>query len=532
MPAEYDAIVVGSGHNGMITAAYLARAGARVAVFERRPVVGGAVCTQEDLIPGWKIDVGSSAHVMIHQTPVLRELQLDRWGLEYIEMDPFAFYPARDGKPPILFWKDVAKTCASIARVSPRDAEAYARFVDAWGALNERVFQAFLAPPTLPNLAANLMGGSLKGSDRIDMVRLLLAPYQQLVLETFEDESVRTAILWLAAQSGPPPHEAGNGDFAGWHAMYHRSGMKRAKGGSGALTQALKRRILADGGDVFEDAPVAQILTDTAGRRVTGVELENGSRYEAGAVVAACHILTTVRTLLSRTTLPDGLRERVEHLRIGNGFGMIVRCATSGLPRYEGVPCDARGVSPAHHGLQLLCGSRGILDAAYADYLGGRTPARPVPLAMTFSAIDPTLAPEGRHTLFVWGQYHPYEMTTGENWDAIAEREADKLLAEVDRFAPGTSDLVLDRYIQTPLSIERLHGMHRGNVMHLEMTIDQMFCFRPTPALSGYTTPIAGLFLTGSSTHPGGGVWGASGYNTARVMLASGETWRRPRAVI
>jgi phytoene dehydrogenase-like protein len=230
--------------------------------------------------------------------------------------------------------------------------------------------------------------------------------------------------------------------------------------------------------------------------------------------------------------LPAALRHKVDHLRIGNGFGMIVRCATSALPRYEGVPCDARGVSPAHHGLQLLCGSRSLLDDAYGDWLACRPPTRPIPLAMTFSAIDPTLAPAGRHTLFVWGQYHPYELRNGEDWDSIAEREADKLLAEVDRFAPGTSASVLDRYIQTPLGIERLHGMHRGNVMHLEMTIDQMFCFRPTHEMAGYRTPIAGLYLTGSSTHPGGGVWGASGYNTARVMLGESETWRLPGASI
>lgn len=522
---DFDVIVVGSGHNGLITAAYLAQAGQRVAVFERRPIVGGAVCTQTDLIPGYRIDVGSSAHVMIHQTPVLEELELAKWGLEYIEMDPWAWYPGRKGEPSLSFYRDVGRTCESIAQVSPKDAKAYARFCEAWGGLNERVFKAFLRAPTLPNLAMNLLSGQVRGQDRMNMVRLLMAPYGQLVHETFEHESVRTAILWLAAQSGPPPHEPGNGDFAGWHAMYHRSGMKRARGGSGALTQALKARILADGGAVFEDAEIDRILTDATGKRVTGVEVRSGDTYGARAVVAACHIRTTIDQLLRDAPLDGALRQRSQHLRIGNGFGMIVRCAMSGLPEYPGEPMDARGVSPAHHGLQLLCESRQVLDAAYGDYLAGRTPERPVPLAMTFSALDPTLAPPGRHTLFVWGQYHPYELSTGEHWDAIAEREADKLLAEVDRFAPGTSGKVIDRYIQTPLQIERLHGMHRGNVMHLEMTLDQMFCFRPMPELSSYRMPIRGLYLTGSSTHPGGGVWGASGHNTAKLMLSERRAW-------
>ncbi len=521
---DFDVIVVGSGHNGLISAAYLARAGMRVAVFERRQIVGGAVCTEDDLIPGYRIDTGSSAHVMIHQTPVLRELELDKYGLEYIEMDPFAFYPGNDGHPSLYFYRDVEKTVESIARISPRDAESYRRFVQAWGELNEKVFQVFLNSPTPFNIMTRLARGSLRGTDRVEMVRQLMSPYGQLVTEWFEHESVRTAILWLAAQSGPPPGEVASGDFAGWHSMYHRSGMHRARGGSGALTQALKRRILADGGSIFEGAPVDRILTENG--RATGVELEKGDRYGARAVLAACHVQTTVSRLLRDAELPSALRQRVGNLRVGNGFGMIVRCAMSGLPIYPDEPVDAEGVSPAHRGLQLLCPSRQAIDDAYADYARGRPPTRPVPLAMTFSAIDSTLAPKGKHTLFVWGQYHPYELRNGEDWDSIAEREADKLLASVDRFAPGTREKVIDRVIQTPLDIERRFGMLRGNVMHLEMSLDQMFTFRPTPELSGYRMPLLGLYLTGASTHPGGGVWGASGYNAARVMLRDRRKWK------
>ncbi len=538
---SYDALIVGSGHNGMICAAYLAQAGHRVAVFERREIVGGAVCTQDNLIPGYQIDVGSSAHIMIHQTPVIRELGLDRYGLEYIEMDPWGFYPVPGTSDGLFFYRSVEKTCDSIAQFSKRDAAAYREFVEAWGSLNEGVFSAFLKPPTPANLARATFGRSLGGSNRIDMVRKLMGPYGQLVRETFESPHLQNAILWLAAQSGPHPSEIASGDFAGWHSMYHRSGMKRAKGGSGALTQALKRHILDHGGEVYENAPVARIDTCQRRRkdRVKGITLEDGRTFEAPAVVAACHIVTTVEKLLKDAPLPDRIRHGVRHLRIGNGFGMIVRCAMDGLPPYPQIANAPRaGIlanvgdlpsapSACHTGLQLLMPSSAALDAAYADYLAGRPPEKPVPLGMSFSSIDPTLAPPGKHTLFIWGQYHPYELSNGENWDAIADREADKLIAAVDAYAPGTRDLVNDRFVQTPLQIERMHGLLRGNVMHLEMSFDQMFLFRPVPELAAYRVPsLEGLYLTGASTHPGGGVWGASGHNAAKLMLREKRRWR------
>lgn len=522
-----DVAVVGSGHNGLICAAYLAQAGLKVGVFERQDRVGGAVQTRGDLLPGYQIDVGSSAHVMIHQTPLLRELELEKFGLEYLEMDPWAFapVPGHPGKA-IKFYRSVERTCASIAEISPRDARAYREFCEAWGELNEGVFAAFLKAPTPLNLASSMFGRSLKGRNRMHMLRLLMAPYGQLVCETFEHEALRTAILWLAAQSGPPPFEGASGDFAGWHPMYHRSGMKRPRGGSGELTQALQRRLLADGAEVRVNAEVDAILCDAAGR-TTGLRLAGGETVGARAVVAAGHVHTTFGRLLRDVPQAAPHRAAVAHTRVGNGFGMIVRCAMRGLPPYPGEALDAAGVGECHRGLQLLCPSRAALDSAYGEFLQGRPPARPLPLAMTFSALDATLAPPGKHVMFVWGQYHPYELANGEDWDAIAEREADKLVRAVDDWAPGTRGLVDAWHVQTPKEIERRHGLLRANVMHLEMSFDQMFAFRPTPELAGYAVPgLPGLYLTGASTHPGGGVWGASGHNTARLMLRHRRRWR------
>lgn len=514
----YDAVVVGGGHNGLVCACYLARAGLRTVVLERRHIVGGAVCTEDDLIPGYRIDVGSSAHIMIHLTPVVAELELESFGLEYIECDPFAFAPVGRGEA-VYFWRDVERTCDSIARFSPRDAERYRRFVREWGALNEGVFEAFLRPPTVLNLGRHMVfRRTSEKASPVEMTRKLFTSYGALARETFEHEGLRAALVWLAAQSGPPPHAAATGDFLGWHAMIHRSGVKRPRGGSGALTQALARCLASHGGEVRLSAEVERI--EVEGGRAVAVRLRGGERLTARRVVSNAHVQTTLLGLVGAENLPGGLAGRVRRVRVGNGFGMVVRCAVSELPDYTAAPSGGRPAE-CHRGLQLLCPSLAYLDAAYGDYLNGRPSEHPAALAMTFSAVDPTLAPAGRHTLFIWGQYFPYELADkAADWDSIAAREADKLIEVVNGFAPNVRGSVLERFVQTPLDLERRLGLLRGNVMHVEMELDQMFLFRPLPELARYRTPIENLYLTGASTHPGGGVFAASGRNTAHVVLA------------
>ncbi len=518
----YDVIVVGGGHNGLTCACYLQKAGLRVVVLERRPIVGGAVCT-ETMFGGYRMDVGSSAHIMIHLTPVIRELELERFGLDYIDMDPFAFFPLPDGSGAIEFWRDLDKTCASIEKISPRDAEAYRRFVEFWGAINEGVFKVFLKPPTPGNLVATMATGQFNRVERgsiggsLDTLRRIFTSYGQLINEWFESEPMRAALAWLAAQSGPPPDEIGTADFAGWHAMLHRSDAKRPRGGSGMLTQAMQSCLEHHGGEVRLDAEVERI--EVAGGKVRGVRLKNGEQLAAHCIVSNAHVQTTLLNLVGREQLPGDLGARVERIRVGNGFGMTIRCAVDALPDYIAAPSGGKP-HPSHHGLQLLCPSVDYLHQAYQDFRQGMPARDPAVIAMTFSAIDPDVAPPGKHTLFLWAQYHPYELRTGEHWDDIAEREADKLLEVVYRYAPNMRGAISNRYIQTPLELERKLGLVRGNVMHVEMSFDQMFCFRPLPELSAYKVPqIRGLYLTGASTHPGGGVFAASGYNTAGVVL-------------
>ena len=514
-------VIIGAGHNGLTCACYLAKAGRRVLVLERRHLVGGAVCTQDDLIPGYKIDVGSSAHIMIHLTPVLRELELHLFGLEYLEMDPWAHYPILGTGTGISFYRDLGLTCASIGKISPKDAEAYRAFVQHWGELNEGIFETFLQPPTPGRIFGTIFKRNLRNWrsrklwSSLDTTRQLMAPYGQIIEELFEHPAVKTALAWLSAQSGPGPGEMASGDMLGWNAMIHKSGAKRAKGGSGALTQALAKCFQSHGGEIICNSEVGELKRAGVMWEVTYGDAKTSAR--ARQVVGACHLHTLFNMIADA---PAELKKRVARTRIGNGFGMIVRHAVEELPDYGDAPSGIRPGAKDYHGsLQLLCPSLEYLASSHRDFSFGRPPGKPSVVAMTFSALDPTLAPEGKHTLFTWGQYHPYALSNGETWDAIREREADKLYDLVCQYAPNMRGKMIDRYIQTPLDLERTLGLLRGNVMHLEMTLDQMFMFRPLPELSTYKTPLPGLYLTGASTHPGGGVFAASGYNTARVIL-------------
>ncbi|HJZ49897.1 MAG TPA: NAD(P)/FAD-dependent oxidoreductase, partial [Roseiflexaceae bacterium] len=224
----------------------------------------------------------------------------------------------------------------------------------------------------------------------------------------------------------------------------------------------------------------------------------------------------------------------VRRIRVGNGFGMAVRCAASELPDYLAAPSGGRP-HESHHGLQLLAPTVNYVREAYADYARGLPSRDPAVIAMTFSAIDPLVAPPGKHSVFLWAQYFPYELAnpssgsgrSAARWDDLREQVADGILEVLYRYAPNMRGAILDRFIQTPLDLERRLGLLRGNVMHVEMSLDQMFFFRPLPELASYRTPVRGLYMTGASMHPGGGVFGASGYNTARIVLGDRRRGRK-----
>jgi phytoene dehydrogenase-like protein len=501
---DYDVVVVGAGHNSLISAAYLAQAGYRVGVFERRHIAGGAVATEE-IVPGYRFDVGGSAHILIRLTPVVEELGLERFGLEYIELDPLFFAPFPDGDS-VFFYRDADRTADHLEQKFPSQGEAYRRFIDDWAPFSRVVKDAFLSVPSPFELGRRFAFGRAVRGDWKRALQQILAPYGEVVDRYFAEEKIKAPLVWMAAQSGPPPTEPLSAPFLLWHPLYHEGGVARPRGGSGMLTQALVRHIEHHGGRVHTGMPVRRILVE----RGRAVAIETAAGTASGrAVLAGAHAVETLTRLLPEEHRPPGAKD----LRLGNGFGAILRVALKAPVRYSAHPGrDAR------IGLQLLCRDRRQLNAAYGDFLRGEPAADPPIVAMTFSAVDDSLAPPGGEVLWLWGQYFPYELAEG-SWDEIEGRVADSLLDAFERYAPGTRENVVGTLFQHPLWLERELGLLRGNVMHLEMTLDQMFALRPMLGMSGYRTHLRGLYLTGASTHPGGGIMGASGRNAARVLL-------------
>jgi len=501
---DYDVIVMGAGHNALVTAAYAARAGYRVGVFERRDTVGGAVATQE-IIPGYRFDLGGSAHILIRMTPIVQELELARFGLHYLELDPL--FHASDGEQPWFVWRSVDRTASELEKLFPGEGEAYARFIRDWLPFARAVNETFLSVPSPLELGRAFVtrGPSAHAWQR--QLPRILRPYGDVAREYFREERVRAPLVWMAAQSGPPPTEPMSAPFLLWHPLYHEGGVARPKGGSGGLTLALTRAVEAYGGRVHVSAGVRRILTE--GKRATGVELESGERVTAHAVVSGAHVLSTMRALPD-ALVPDAARG----VRTGNGFGMILRLALSGKVRYR-----------AHHepesrvGLGLLIRNERQLGRAYGEYLAGEPTRDPPLVAMTFSAVDDSLAPPEGEVLWLWAQYYPYALARG-TWEERAREVREWIVDAFEHYAPGTREQIVGELVQSPLWLERELGLWRGNVMHLDMSLDQMFALRPFLGGGGYRWPgVRGLYLTGASTHPGGGIMGASGRNAARVLL-------------
>jgi phytoene dehydrogenase-like protein len=515
-----DVAIVGAGHNALVAACYLARAGLDVEVLERDTVVGGAVSTVERF-PGHRVDRGSSLHVMVRHTDLVEDLELGDCGLRYLDADPWGYVPAGGpDSPGLAMWTDLDRTVDAIAAAfGPDDARGYRELMDRLIPVARGLFATFTAAPT----PARIMraGPRLRPTDnRTETVRWFLQPADHLLDAHLRDERLKSALAWLVSQSGPPSHEPGTVGHLMWVALMHLRAPGRPVGGSGQLSAALAERLRRLGGRLsLGDGATAVLATDG---KVTGVRTAGGREVRARAVLSGAHVLTTLDLLAAAGLEPPTARARV---RVGDGIGVAVRVATDALPAYRDAPSSG---TDHLRGMQLLVTDRSQLRAAYADYLVGRPPQSPAVLALTPTAADPSLAPPGEHQATLWAQWHRFDLADGRSWDGLREKVAESCIAAVDAHAPGFAESVRATHVQTPSDLASELGLHRGNVMHVEMALDAMFGMRPLPEFARYRTPVPGLYLTGASTHPGGGVFGASGRNAARAVLA--DLRRRGRA--
>ncbi len=519
-----DAVVVGSGHNALTSACYLADARLSVEVLERDTIAGGGVSTAERF-PGHRVDRGSSAHIMIRHTGVIEELSLADHGLRYVECDPWAFAPGTPGtdEPALVFHQDLDRTCESIARACGNaDARAYRGFVELWGPRSARTMRAFSSPPTGPRLLRSFWGIDAPDGGAA-LSREFLTTGDALLDSTFSSERLKAALAWFGAQSGPPMSEPGTAPMVGFAALMHTLPPGRAIGGSGVLSEALISRLQSTGGGVsLGDAVVAITRVDGGWRTHTS----SGRIIRSRIVVAGCHILATLDLLAAGGHDDRQIESWRRGIRVGPGIGMAVRLATSALPHYPSAPSAAESTA----GLQLLVQDRAQLRLAHGSAMAGELPPTPAVLGMSFSALDPSVAPAGQHQISLWSQWHPHTLSGNRRWRAsdsapaatdLAESEADRIIDQLDSYAPGLRDSILHRHVQSPTDIERELGMIGGNIMHVEMSLDQMMMWRPIPQLAHHRVPAApGLYLTGASTHPGGGVSAASGRSAARIALA------------
>lgn len=516
----YDIVVIGAGHNGLTAAAYLARAKLRTLVVERRPVVGGCVVTEE-IFPGYRINTASFEHVQIHWTPVLEELDLARFGLEYLEPDPAYLMILPEGRS-LPIYRDVERTAEALALRSGRDARAYREFHAFAQDVLAIVRPAYLAAPTPWGLVRRTAPAIVRRLDRVlrsswlgQLLRVTTSTCRQLVERLFETPEARLALALSPISAGLSPSAPGSAFMCLFHDLVHETGVKRPRGGSGMLTQALRRHLEHSGGTVLTGGAVTAIETERGA--VRGVRLRDGTVIEARAVLSAIDPRTTLLSLLAPTDLPPRVLVAARAIRVANGVSFKVDCSLRELPRYRlGSAADAGGAAVP---MQFIAPSVEGVEAAYAEYAAGRVPREPALMVATHTALDPSLAPPGRHTLLLETRYTPYRLRDGTAWTQLREAEADRLLALLARYAPNLAAAVDRRFIQSPEDMEARFALPSGHQNHCDMSADQMVLRRPLWACAAYRTPIRGCYLTGAGTHPGGGVSGAPGRNAAMVML-------------
>ncbi|MEA2406554.1 MAG: hypothetical protein QOE69_673 [Thermoleophilaceae bacterium] len=518
MANAYDVAIIGAGHNGLVAANYLARAGRSVVVLEARDVVGGA-CVTEELIPDSKWS--SCAFIAGLMRPeVISELELARFGLEMYQSDVLSYSLFRDGSH-MFFWKEVDRTLREIERHSRRDAQRFVEF----GVRLQRFAQ--IATPWLlqpPPARSDVLRKFEEAGEEDLFNEFVLLSARDLLDRYFESEHLKGMLTFFGMVSiWGGPSTPGTAYVYGHHAWGEFNGhfgqFGFVRGGMGGISQALANGATHHGAEIRTEAPVARVLVE--GGRAAGVVLESGDEIRATTVVSNADPKRSLLRLVDASDLDADFRASVEEIDQRGSMARI-HLLVDELPQYIG---REPGEGPQHRGHQLLGASVENFEAAWEAQRRGAFPDSWVIEAVIQSTTDPTLAPEGKHTLTLGVQQLPFELA-GTNWNDAKESWADSVLKDLYEYAPNLRDHILDRAIITPGDLESEYLITGGNIFHGQMYLDQLFSARPLPSLSSYETPLPGYWLCGAGTHPGGGVMGASGHNAAKAIL--GETRAAP----
>ncbi len=513
---HYDAIIIGAGHNGLVAAGYLARAGKKVLVLEARDRVGGA-CTLEEPFPGFTMS--PCAYVVSLLRPeIIRDLELHRYGFDAYVKDPQMFVPFLDGKY-LFFRASTEKTIEGIRKLSPRDAEAYPKFLAFFERASEILNPILLEePPSVADLAARF-----RGEDEEIYRYLMFGNLYDMLADYFESDYMRAA--WagqgvIGSFIGP---KTPGSVYVAWHHMFGEVNGEQGmwgyvRGGMGRISFAMAASAEAHGAVIRTNTRVAKILVSNG--KAEGVRLENGEELRASAVLSNADPKRTFLQFCADADLEKGFLKRISQFKTESAV-IKLNIALKELPSFSCLPGTAPGLQ--HAGSLNLTPTPDWVQNAYEDAMNGGLSQKPYIEAYMQSSTDPTVAPAGYHTISMFCQYAPYHLR-GREWSEEVKNEmADRIIATVTEFAPNFADAVLHRQVLSPVDIEQRYGMPNGNIFHGEITPDQLFSLRPAPECARYRTPVDGLYLCGSGTHPGGGVMGAPGHNAAKALLSDWE---------
>ncbi len=524
MAQRYQVVIIGGGHNGLVTAAYLAKAGRKVLVLERREIVGGCSVTEE-IWPGFRVSTAAYLTSLL-QERIIRDLDLPRHGYVVDAKDPAFFSAFPDGRY-LFMWQDRRATIEEIAKFSRRDAEAYPAYEEHLERLARVVEDLLLTtPPGFPPSGARdfidylKILGRFRGLSRQDIVGLVKVFTQSaadFLDDWFESEEVKVTLATdgvIGANGGP--RSPGTAYILLHHCMGGVSGHRGlwgfVRGGMGAVSNAIASAAREHGATIRTNARVERILVRNG--RTTGVVLSTGEVIEADVVASNLDPKATFLGLCEEKDLPADFVSAIRRYRC-EGTSLKINLALSALPEFYALP-GAPG--PHHRATMHICPSIDYVERAWDDAKYGYPSRRPL-LELTIPTMyDPSLAPPGKHIMGIFLQYAPYTLTEG-SWDEYRDQYADHVIGLLEEYIPNIRSIIIDRQVLTPLDLERRFGLTGGNIFHGEMSLDQMFVMRPVAGWASYRTPIRGLYLCGSGAHPGGGVMGAPGYNAAREIL-------------